>query len=244
MDVRTFKKIDTPPSPIHLYRNQAMVTKLLISFSLCCLFAARATKALLSVGTWRRTQHGLAICNLSNKNSEIKDPYDPSFCGGRVSDLSRHLGYLDSSLKNASGTGLFDWISERSGDVKVTTVSLLDENTRFVVLSHGTQPDPIFNYGNKAGLELFNYEIEDFCKNPSRLSTIPELEEDREESYKTAIKNRGHGYIYDAIRVKSDGKLFIIDKILVWTVIDEAAKRIGLAAVFDRENVRDYVKQS
>ncbi|CAJ1964034.1 unnamed protein product [Cylindrotheca closterium] len=173
-------------------------------------------------------------------NSAADDPYDQCFSGGCIDNLSAHIGHLDRSLKKSSGTGLFDWINERSEDVEVTTADLLDENQRFGVLSHGMQPDPIFNYGNKASLELFGYEIKDLCRTASRLSTVPELMKDRETLIKE-IESRGYGYISDAVRVKSDGELFVIDRILVWTVFDDAGRRIGLAAVYDRENARSYV---
>lgn len=216
----------------------------ILSFLCCLLFCfLNDAEALLS-GERPRVRTFMSTCSVRDSESEIENPYDPSFFGGRVRNLSEHVGYLDSSLKKSSGTGLFDWINERGqGDgSEVTTVELLDENTRFGVLSHGTQSDPVYNYGNKASLELFGYTIDELCQTPSRFSTVPVLMKDRDNLIK-AIETRGYGYIDDAVRVKSDGELFIIDRILIWTVFDEADNRIGLAAVYDKENVRAYVEQ-
>jgi hypothetical protein len=38
----------------------------------------------------------------------------------------------------------------------------------FVIVSHGTQADPIFNYGNRRALELWEISWEDFTQIPSR----------------------------------------------------------------------------
>lgn len=218
-----------------------MASKLILSIILF-LFGLHSAKGLLS-STWNNARYLVSSCRMAKGNSDDADPYHPCFSGGCISSLSDHIGYLDRSLKKTSGTCLFEWMNERSEDAEVTTAALLDENQRFGVLSHGTQPDPIFNYGNKASLELFGYKIEELCRTASRLSTVPELMNDRDTLIQD-IETRGYGYIADAVRVKYDGELFVIDSILVWTVFDEADKRIGLAAVYNKEDVRPYVPQT
>ena len=217
--------------------------KQLQSLFLCFLCALHCVEALLSTDASHIHRHLFTLYITANDDYNVKDPYHPSFRGGAISNLSDHVRYLDLSLKKSSGTALFDWINERSKDAKVTTAELLDQNTRFGVLSHGTQSDPIYNYGNKASLELFGYTIEELCRTPSRLSTVPELMKDRDRLIRD-IETRGYGYIDDALRVKADGELFIIDRILVWTVFDEEDNRIGLAAVYDKENVKHCLEQS
>jgi len=39
----------------------------------------------------------------------------------------------------------------------------------YVVVSHGTQDDPILNYGNRVALNLWDLPFENFTKTPSRL---------------------------------------------------------------------------
>ncbi|MDB5385794.1 MAG: hypothetical protein JWM11_1440, partial [Planctomycetaceae bacterium] len=43
----------------------------------------------------------------------------------------------------------------------------------FVVVSHGTQPDPILNYGNRTALELWEIDIPTLLQTPSRLTAEP-----------------------------------------------------------------------
>ena len=42
----------------------------------------------------------------------------------------------------------------------------------FVIVSHGTQTDPIFNYGNQTALQLWSLSWEELIKTPSRLIPI------------------------------------------------------------------------
>jgi hypothetical protein len=168
---------------------------------------------------------------------EEVDSYDPSVPRGCVRNLDNHLRLLSESLKKSSGTDMFQWINDRSPDTPLTTASQVDTNTRFGVLSHGTQPDPIYNYGNQASLELFEYALGDLCQTPSRFSTVPELMEDRSKLIQE-IETKGFGYIDDAARVSAEGTLFLISKILVWTVFDDSNSRIGLAAIYDRNYVK------
>eukprot|EP00980_Cylindrotheca_fusiformis_P010429 scaffold2315_cov113-Cylindrotheca_fusiformis.AAC.22 len=171
--------------------------------------------------------------------TEQIDTYDPGNKGGCIQNLDNHIRLLSESLKKSSGTDMFQWINGESDEMSVTSASQVDSNTRFGVLSHGTQPDPIYNYGNRASLELFEYSLEELCRTPSRFSTVPELMGDRSKLIEE-IESKGFGYIDDAIRVSAKGKLFLISKILVWTVFDDDNHRIGLAAIYDRNSVKPY----
>ncbi len=62
--------------------------------------------------------------------------------------------------------------SSQSTTHNITTAQELDKNLRFGILSHGTQSDPIYNYGNAASLALFEQTIENLCQTPSRYSTV------------------------------------------------------------------------
>ena len=48
-----------------------------------------------------------------------------------------------------------------------------------VVVAHGTEPNPVFFYANRAALELFGYPAEEFIRLPSRLSAAPVAREER-----------------------------------------------------------------
>jgi len=43
----------------------------------------------------------------------------------------------------------------------------------FVLVSHGTQTDPILNYGNQTALKLWSMEWNEFTKTPSRMTAEP-----------------------------------------------------------------------
>jgi MEKHLA domain len=121
----------------------------------------------------------------------------------------------------------------------ITTPEQLDRNTRFGILSHGMQDDPIYNYGNCAALELFDQTLETLCQTPSRYSTVESLMEDREQLIRK-INDVGYGTILNAVRTTPKGKLFVIQKIWIWHVYHDNGRRIGLAALYDRSQVQDY----
>jgi hypothetical protein len=153
-----------------------------------------------------------------------------------------------SRLKKSSGEGVFErinnilWaeyavLSSSSDDpvvhpVNITTAEELDQNTRFGIMSHGVQADPVFNYANLAALELFKYSINDLCKLPSRYSTLPHLEQDRDNTLKEIAKS-DYGYIHDGMRQTSEGRVILTSEILYWVVYDDDGTRIGHAAVYD-----------
>jgi MEKHLA domain len=170
--------------------------------------------------------------------------------------------YSPLRLEKTSGRGLFRrindilWEEQLAGlaaesignsttttITNITTFEQLDKNTRFGVLSHGTQVDPIYNYGNCASLELFGYPLDILCQTPSRYSTVESLMEDRDQIIRS-IESVGHGPISNALRVTSDGKLFVMRSAYLWNVYDDSGRRIGLAALYDRSEIRDYVEQS
>lgn len=176
-------------------------------------------------------------------SEDYVDSYDPSVTGGCIHNLENHIRLLDSSLAKSRGDGMFEWIQSKlsSHASSPETAKQLHYNQRFGVLSHGTQPDPIYNYGNIASLELFEQTLENLCKTPSRYSTIPELMEDRSNLIED-IETQGYGLIDKAIRVSAKGNLFLIHQILVWTVFSDDNERLGLAAIYDRNGVSPLKK--
>ncbi len=58
------------------------------------------------------------------------------------------------------------------------------------------------------------------------------------------IEKVGYGFIYDAVRTSTTGKLFVITEILFWPVYDDDGKKIGAAAYYDREKCSPYYNQS
>ncbi|MDH5580197.1 MAG: MEKHLA domain-containing protein, partial [Betaproteobacteria bacterium] len=65
----------------------------------------------------------------------------------------------------------------RSGPVEDHAQALFD--APFVVVSHGTEPDPILNYGNQAALDLWEMTWEQLTRTPSRHTAEPVHREER-----------------------------------------------------------------
>lgn len=101
----------------------------------------------------------------------------------------------------------------------------------FVVLSHGTEADPILNYGNAAALALWEIDVETFTSMPSRLTAEAPRREERARLLERVSRD---GYIddYAGIRISTTGKRFFIERATVWNVFDSEGARIGQAATF------------
>jgi hypothetical protein len=106
-------------------------------------------------------------------------------------------------------------------------------NLPAVVLAHGTESDPIFFYGNRAALDLFEVEAEDFIRMPSRLSAEPLR---REERARLLARVTEYGFIedYSGFRISATGRRFHIERATVWNLTDRAGAIHGQAATFDR----------
>lgn len=101
----------------------------------------------------------------------------------------------------------------------------------FVVVSHDTSVDPVLNYGNQAALELWETNLENLLRMPSRLTAEPVA---REERARMLERTTAQGYIddYSGIRISTSGRRFFIPKAIVWNLIDENGKSAGQAAMF------------
>ena len=102
-----------------------------------------------------------------------------------------------------------------------------------VVVSHGTQDDPILNYGSQLALTLWEMTWEQLVQTPSRLTAEPMNRAEREWMLERA---RAQGYLdnYQGIRISSSGRRFLIERAMVWNVVDQAGRRQGQAATFSR----------
>lgn len=101
----------------------------------------------------------------------------------------------------------------------------------FVVVSHGTESDPIFNYANRQALDLWEMDWDTFTQLPSRYSAEPISQEERSRLLAQA---KAQGYIsdYRGVRISSTGKRFWIEDVILWTVLDELDQPCGQAATF------------
>lgn len=102
----------------------------------------------------------------------------------------------------------------------------------FVVVSHGTQADPILNYGNAAALALWEMDWAALVRTPSRLTAEPVH---RDERARLLERTRCDGYVddYAGIRISRSGRRFRIEQAIVWNLVDGAGMHRGQAATFD-----------
>jgi len=102
----------------------------------------------------------------------------------------------------------------------------------YVIVSHGTEKDPVFNYANQAAQALWGMDWEQFTRLPSRLSAGEDKVEQREAALKEAFAK---GYItgYEGIRIDAKGREFHIRNVTLWNLIDANGKQHGQAAMFD-----------
>jgi len=102
----------------------------------------------------------------------------------------------------------------------------------FVVVSHGTEVDPVLNYGNQAGLNLWEMSWDELTRTPSRLTAeMPEQEE--RARLLAAVTERGFIDDYSGIRISKSGRRFRIAKATVWNLVTERNEPYGQAAMFD-----------
>jgi hypothetical protein len=101
----------------------------------------------------------------------------------------------------------------------------------FVVVSHGTQDDPILNYGNQQALELWEMDIATLRATPSRKTAEPMHRDERAELLRRTARD---GYVddYQGVRISSSGRRFLIRQAIVWNLQDEQGRPVGQAATF------------
>jgi PAS domain-containing protein len=103
----------------------------------------------------------------------------------------------------------------------------------FVVVSHDTAPDPVFNYANLAAQRLFGMGWDEFLTVPSRFSAEPVARAERERLLRRVAEQ---GYIddYAGVRIAKDGRRFRIEAAVVWNLTGRNGRPAGQAATFAR----------
>jgi hypothetical protein len=141
--------------------------------------------------------------------------------------MATHVQLLLDSFARLLGRELIS----RQGSAEVQAERLFQ--APFVVVSHGTEADPILNYGNAAALALWEMDLATLTRTPSRLTAEPVH---RDERARLLERTRRDGYVddYAGIRISSTGRRFQIEQAIVWNLVDAAGIHRGQAATFDR----------
>lgn len=101
----------------------------------------------------------------------------------------------------------------------------------FVVVSHGTQTDPVLNYGNRAALSLWEMSWNEFTRTPSRLTAEAPNRQERARLLQS-VASKGFMDNYSGIRISKNGRRFEISRAIVWNLISETGEPCGQAATF------------
>ncbi|MGB7738938.1 MAG: MEKHLA domain-containing protein [Steroidobacteraceae bacterium] len=142
-------------------------------------------------------------------------------------DVTKHVIRLLASHRELTGRPLLDRLP---GETDAEIAQRLYA-APFVVLAHGTEPDPLFNYANLAAQRLFELSWDEFIGLPSRLSA-----EAPERNARSRLLSRvaTHGFIddYTGVRISKSGHRFRIERATVWNISDGMGHRVGQAARF------------
>lgn len=140
----------------------------------------------------------------------------------RQAARARRISLIVESCRRLLGTALVD-----SGPETVQALWELPA----VVVAHGTEPDPVFFFGNASALAAFECTVMEFTTMASRLSAEAPLRAQRQALLDRVTAN---GFIenYAGVRISRSGRRFAVEKAIVWNLIDDQGSCHGQAATF------------
>lgn len=141
--------------------------------------------------------------------------------------LLRHVEILRANYLHWTGKSLIGEDIDRD-----SAVIVLGE-APYAVVSHDTQTEPVFNYGNQLALSLFDMSREEFTALPSRLSAEAPSQAER-AALLEAVTRQGYIDNYSGIRIARSGRRFMIKDATVWNLLTAAGVPYGQAALIRR----------
>jgi len=103
----------------------------------------------------------------------------------------------------------------------------------FVLVSHGTEADPVLNYGNAPALTLWEMSWDELTATPSRLTAEAPNREERARLL-AIVTQRGFIDNYSGVRISKSGRRFRIHNAIVWNLVSAKGEPCGQAAMFER----------
>ena len=103
----------------------------------------------------------------------------------------------------------------------------------FVLVAHGTEADPILNYGNASALALWEMSWAELTRTPSRLTAEAPNREERARLLEM-VKTLGFIDDYSGIRISKTGRRFKISRATVWNLLSQNGLPCGQAAMFSQ----------
>jgi hypothetical protein len=116
------------------------------------------------------------------------------------------------------------------GETDEATARALFEAS-FVLVSHGTEADPLLNFANRRALELWEADLATLIGTPSRKTAEPMHRDERAQMLE---RTRRDGYVddYRGVRISMTGRRFLIERATIWNVVDANGDFAGQAAAF------------
>ena len=99
------------------------------------------------------------------------------------------------------------------------------------IVAHGTELEPLFFYGNRLALDLFDLRAEAFIGMASYSSAEPSERKERARMLE-GLRLRGFLGDYSGVRVTASGERFAIANTQVWNLVDAHGGHHGQAATF------------
>jgi hypothetical protein len=115
----------------------------------------------------KRLIFGKILANRARHRARRSSPIPSSSWSPAMPTIPSHVQLLLDSFAQLLGRELIP----REGSAAEQAEQLFQ--APFVVVSHGTEADPILNYGNAAALALWEMSWEAFTQTPSRLTQQP-----------------------------------------------------------------------
>jgi len=141
--------------------------------------------------------------------------------------LANHVDKLLCSYRNLLAENLIDPSLSQESAAQFLYMA------PFVVVSHGTESDPVFNYANLTAQQLFQIPWDEFVTLPSRFSADFPNQAERVRLL-SDVSNQGFIRNYSGIRITKSGQRFTIQNAIIWTVMDPTGIPCGQAATFHR----------
>ncbi|MEY4917476.1 MAG: hypothetical protein RL616_1389 [Verrucomicrobiota bacterium] len=145
-------------------------------------------------------------------------------------DIIAHTQLLARSLKHFTQR---DLLAVPEAGVPPAVLAENVFHAPFVLVSHGTEADPVLNYGNAAALALWEMSWTELTATPSRLTAEAPNREERARLL-AAVTSNGFIDDYSGIRISKNGRRFRIAQATVWNLISTDGKLCGQAAMFSR----------
>ena len=139
--------------------------------------------------------------------------------------LAEYVCLIIKSLKKFKGVELAD----SSLSMKQQAKQIFE--APYVLVAHNATSDPVFQYANKKGLELFEMSWDEFTRLYSKYSAEPQNRKARELLLNEVLL-KGYADNYSGIRISKTGRRFQINAATVWNIMDESNAKKGQAALF------------